>query len=163
MSEDMNEMDGNAKREAGATEAPPDDPLAEDPRRADSGRDLNRRVRDVIDDLEWRQSARDNQARAIAILEDLERSAGDRRAEWKAADDRHSARAVPQSGADAAHVLGRLLLKCEDAMGDVLSRGDIERFAFAAQLVNGAARLAGMLDKVSAPPAKPRKVRGKRP
>lgn len=163
MSEDMNEMDVNGEREEGAKQAPPDNPLTEDPRRADSGRDLARRIADVIDDLEWRQVARDRQATAISILEDIERSAADRRAEWKAANEKHAARVAPQSGAAAADVLGRLLLKCEDAMGDLLSRGDIERFAFAAQLANGAARLAGILDKVSAPAARPRKVRGKRP
>lgn len=166
MSEDMNEIDVNGKREENAKETPQDNPLAEDPMNpAESGRDLACRLRDVVNDLEWRQAARDHQARVIAILEDLKRPASARAAEWKALDERQVARTVPDSAATAKALLGRLLIKCEDAVGELFRERDLHRFGLVGQLAHASARLVAMLDQVDrgAPAAKPRKVRGKRP
>lgn len=146
-----------------------DDPLAEDPlTQAETGYDLAHRLGKVVDDLEWRQAARDHQARMISIREDLKRPPAARLAEWQAAEEAKAARALPDSAAAARELLGRMLLKCEDAAGELFRERDLRRFGLVGQLAHASARLVAMLDQVDrgarAPaPKRLRKVRGKRP
>lgn len=145
--------DGDDDSEGEGGDTREEDPLTEDPRRADSGRALTERLNQVIDDLEWRQIARDKQARVIVIQEDLEKPAAAVRAGWKTDRERAAAMRPPESTESAKQLLGRLLLKCETLIDDVMNdTRETSRFGLATQLVHAAAGLARTMDRIGMDP-----------
>lgn len=128
--------------------APAPDPLQEDARTADSGRALVKRIEGSLDDLEWRQAARNKQAQAMAIQEDLDKSPAALRAEWKA--KARKPRSPPESARAAKQFLGRILAKCEEAMDDALEEksAGASRFSLAAQIAHAAVKLAHTMDRI---------------
>jgi hypothetical protein len=156
MRSELNEIDPNKKEADGDPVGAASDPLTEDHRTADSGRGLTKRVNEVIDDLEWRQIARDKQARAIEIGEDLEKSPAAVRAGWKARAQKRNHK-PPESARGAKQLLGRLLLRCETLIDDVLGdTRETSRFGLATQLVNAAASLARTMDRIGSDPRQTR-------
>jgi len=146
--EDEGEGEGDeGERELSQCDAPKlTGPLAEDAMNAESGRDLTERINDVMEDLEWRRIARNKQANAIAMLEDLEKSPAELRAEWKV---KAWKRRPPDSTRAAHQLLGRILSRCESAVEDALNSSDAgpARFGLAAQLIHAASRVAQMMDQ----------------
>lgn len=146
----------SAENKEGGAAPEPSDPLTEDHRAASSGRDLTNRINELIDDLEWRQIARDKQARAIDLQRDLEKPPAAVNAEWKA-NARRAAHKAPESARGAKQLLGRLLLKCETLIDDCLGdTRETSRFGLATQLVHAASSLARTMDRIGMDPRQTR-------
>jgi hypothetical protein len=132
------------------------DPLRTDARDAPRPRDFARKVEDRLDDIEWRIIARDKQARARELQEDLAKSPAAYFAEHKAKAKRRAARRArkePQSAQAVKRVLGRLLARCEAAMEEVWESGpaDVQRpaqFGLAVQIAHAAAHLARTMGQI---------------
>lgn len=165
-------VDLEAEKEARDEARKIKDPLAADPRTTEDASGLASWTRDYCHDLESRIIARDNQAAAMAFLEDLKLSAADVHAanmvKARAKDNAaREAEVNPPIDAESGRaLLGTLLLKCETAASEVLDQGissdaktQALRLTQGARLTRAAAhivRVLGELDRwrVKAKPAR---------
>lgn len=124
-----------------------EDPMLESPILTEDPRNLTYRINELIQVLEWRKIARDNQEQVYDILRDLNTSKAQRLAEAKAmAPPEFQA---PKTGDEAREIVGAALAKCYGRFQRLADANNVEKDGTAIHFGNVIVRLADLMKRLS--------------